>query len=197
MSICSTADSKEAKRLVTGVSGACYALDCGRDHLYALLNSGQIESYWTAGRAKSPSLRLRPTSPGASPHPTNLSAPDIRRSDPQPHESSWGAPWEGAPLSVHRACQGTRRSTAMFSYPNPPRPRNGVWRVCCSKCGDSSAGYFYCFECRREHAERVRLYMAKRREDPKFRAAERIKTKFRMRRLRLSSARTSGNMALS
>ena len=24
----------------------------------------------------------------------------------------------------------------MLSYPNPPRRRNGVIRVCCSKCGD-------------------------------------------------------------
>jgi hypothetical protein len=27
------------------VSGACYALDCGRDRLYDLLNSGAIESF--------------------------------------------------------------------------------------------------------------------------------------------------------
>jgi excisionase family DNA binding protein len=35
----------EPKRLVTSVNGACYALNCSRDRLYKLLNSGQIESY--------------------------------------------------------------------------------------------------------------------------------------------------------
>lgn len=41
----STGLPEDVKRLVTSVSGACYALDCGRDRLYELLNSGQIESY--------------------------------------------------------------------------------------------------------------------------------------------------------
>jgi hypothetical protein len=30
---------------ITNVNGACAALDCGRDRLYDLLNSGAIESY--------------------------------------------------------------------------------------------------------------------------------------------------------
>src|SRR6516225_7710166 len=72
----------------------------------------------------------------------------------------------------------------MLSYPNPPRPGNGVIRVCCSKCGEPSKGYYYCFRCRRKHAAGAREYMRKRRENKVFRAAERIKTKLRMRRLR-------------
>ena len=72
-----------------------------------------------------------------------------------------------------------------MSYPDPPRPGNGIPRVRCSKCGRPSSGYYYCFRCRLKHAAGAREYMRKRREDdPKFRAAERIKTKLRMRRLR-------------
>jgi hypothetical protein len=72
----------------------------------------------------------------------------------------------------------------MLSYPNPPRPSNGVPRVCCARCGEPSKGYYYCFRCRRKHAAGAREYMRKRRENKVFRAAERIKTKLRMRRLR-------------
>ena len=72
----------------------------------------------------------------------------------------------------------------MLSYPNPPRLGNGVIRVCCSKCGEPSKGYYYCFRCRRKHAARAKLYMRARRQDETFRAAERVKTKLRMRRLR-------------
>jgi excisionase family DNA binding protein len=36
---------EEPKRLVMNVSGACRALDCGRDRLYQLLTVGEIESY--------------------------------------------------------------------------------------------------------------------------------------------------------
>jgi hypothetical protein len=71
-----------------------------------------------------------------------------------------------------------------MSYPDPPRPRNGIPRVCCSKCGEPSRGYYYCFRCRRKHAAGAREYMRKRRENKAFRAGERIKTKLRMRRLR-------------
>ena len=71
-----------------------------------------------------------------------------------------------------------------MSYPDPPRPRNGICRVCCSKCGRPSFGYYYCFRRRRKHAARAKLYMRARRQDEKFRAAERIKTRQRMRRLR-------------
>ena len=71
-----------------------------------------------------------------------------------------------------------------MSYPDPPRPRNGICRVCCSKCGEPSRGYYYCFRCRRKHAAGARAYMRKRRENEAFRAAERIKTRLRMRRLR-------------
>jgi hypothetical protein len=63
----------------------------------------------------------------------------------------------------------------MVSYPNPPRPRNGTLRVCCSKCGRPPSGYCF-FRCRLKHAA-GREYMRKRREDKAFRAAERIKTK--------------------
>ena len=72
----------------------------------------------------------------------------------------------------------------MLSYPNPPRPGNGVIRVCCSKCGEPSKGYYYCFRCRRKHAARAKLYMRARRQDETFRAAERVLTRKRMRRLR-------------
>jgi len=71
-----------------------------------------------------------------------------------------------------------------MSYPDPPRPRNGICRVCCSKCGRPSFGYYYCFRRRRKHAARAKLYMRARPQDEKFRAAERIKTRQRMRRLR-------------
>jgi excisionase family DNA binding protein len=45
MSTSGTGLPKDVRRLVTSVSGACYALDCGRDRLYELLNTGEIESY--------------------------------------------------------------------------------------------------------------------------------------------------------
>lgn len=45
MSICSTAQSKESKRLVMSVNDACYALNCSRDKLYQLLNTREIKSY--------------------------------------------------------------------------------------------------------------------------------------------------------
>jgi hypothetical protein len=77
----------------------------------------------------------------------------------------------------------------MVSYPDPPRPRNGIPRVCCSKCGRPSAGFFYCFKCRRKHAAGAKLYMRVRRQDETFCAAERIKTKLRMRRLRAALRR--------
>ena len=72
----------------------------------------------------------------------------------------------------------------MVLYCDPPRPGNGVIRVCCSKCGRPSSGYYYCFRRRRKHAARAKLYMRARPQDEKFRAAERIKTRQRMRRLR-------------
>jgi hypothetical protein len=72
----------------------------------------------------------------------------------------------------------------VVSYPNPPRTGNGIPRVCCSKCGEPSKGYYYCFRCRRKHAADALEYMRKRRENEAFRAAERIKTRNRMRRLR-------------
>ena len=67
--------------------------------------------------------------------------------------------------------------------PDPPRGKSPE-RVRCVRCGRDSYGYYYCFTCRRSHAERVRAYMAKRRQDPNFAAAERAATKLRMRRLR-------------
>ena len=76
-----------------------------------------------------------------------------------------------------------------MSYPDPPRPGNGIPHVCCSKCGRPSSGYYYCFRCRRKHAARAKLYMRVRRQDETFRAAERIKTKLRMRRLRAALCR--------
>jgi hypothetical protein len=56
--------------------------------------------------------------------------------------------------------------------------------VRCDKCKRPSGGFFYCFPCRRAHAERVRLYMTERRQDSAFVAAERVATRLRMRRLR-------------
>ena len=84
----------------------------------------------------------------------------------------------------------------MLSYPNPPRPGNGIPRVCCSKCGRPSSGYFYCFTCRRKQAAHAKLYMRKRRENEAFRAAERIKTKLRMRRLRAALRKAKLDEAL-
>jgi len=43
--------SDQPKPLVTGVNGGCRMLDCSRDYLYGLLNSGEIESYLD-GRAR-------------------------------------------------------------------------------------------------------------------------------------------------
>jgi excisionase family DNA binding protein len=46
MSIPSTGLSRdERRRLVTNVDEACAMLDCSKDKLYGLLNSGAIESY--------------------------------------------------------------------------------------------------------------------------------------------------------
>ena len=46
MSISSTGLSRdERRRLVTNVDDACEMLDCSKDTLYGLLNSGAIESY--------------------------------------------------------------------------------------------------------------------------------------------------------
>jgi|SRR6516164_1550908 len=85
-----------------------------------------------------------------------------------------------------------------MSYPDPPRPGNGIPRVRCSKCGRPSSGYYYCFRCRLKHAAGAREYMRKRREDdPKFRAAERIKTKLRMRRLRAALRKAELDVAVS
>jgi excisionase family DNA binding protein len=51
MSNYNTATPKESRQLVTSVAGACHALSCGRDRLYSLLGSGEIESY-TDGRSR-------------------------------------------------------------------------------------------------------------------------------------------------
>jgi len=37
--------SELIERRIVGVEAACYALGCGGDRLYELLNSGEIESY--------------------------------------------------------------------------------------------------------------------------------------------------------
>ena len=87
-------------------------------------------------------------------------------------------------------------NTTMLSYPNPPRPSNGVPRVCCARCGEPSRGYYYCFRCRLKHAAGARDYMRKRRENEAFRAAERIKTKLRMRRLRAALRKAKQAAAL-
>ena len=47
----STGTPKELRQLVTSVAGACCMLNCGRDRLYSLLGSGEIESY-TDGRSR-------------------------------------------------------------------------------------------------------------------------------------------------
>lgn len=47
----STPTPKETRPLVTNVAGACHALSCGRDRLYSLLGSREIESY-TDGRSR-------------------------------------------------------------------------------------------------------------------------------------------------
>jgi excisionase family DNA binding protein len=47
----STTTPKESRQLVTNVAGACCMLNCGRDKLYSLLGSGEIESY-TDGRSR-------------------------------------------------------------------------------------------------------------------------------------------------
>jgi ribosomal protein L37E len=65
---------------------------------------------------------------------------------------------------------------------NPPR-NNPKKHVRCKTCDQPSFGYYYCRDCRRDHAERMRQYMAKRRQDINFAAAERVATKLRMRRL--------------
>jgi hypothetical protein len=75
-------------------------------------------------------------------------------------------------------------------YSNPPD------EVRCDQCGRASKGFFYCFDCRRDHAERVRLYMAKRRKDPEFVAAERVATRLRMRRLRARRRQEANGLAL-
>jgi excisionase family DNA binding protein len=41
----STDPSNKPKQLVTSPTGACYMLNCEKDYLYGLLNSGEIESY--------------------------------------------------------------------------------------------------------------------------------------------------------
>lgn len=43
---------KDVKRLVTSPTGACFMLDCGRDRLYSLLASGEIESFTDGHRRK-------------------------------------------------------------------------------------------------------------------------------------------------
>ena len=43
--------SEKIERRVVGVDAACFALNCGRDQLYALLSNNQIESYLD-GRAR-------------------------------------------------------------------------------------------------------------------------------------------------
>jgi hypothetical protein len=63
-------------------------------------------------------------------------------------------------------------------YSNPPDD------VRCNRCGQPSKGYFYCFPHRRQQAAKAKAYMAKRRNDPEFVAAERVATRLRMRRLR-------------
>jgi hypothetical protein len=70
-------------------------------------------------------------------------------------------------------------NTTTYPASNPPSDVR-----CCDRCRRPSRGYFYCFPCRREHAERQRAYMAERRKDPDFVAAERVATRERMRRLR-------------
>jgi excisionase family DNA binding protein len=37
--------SEQIARRIVGVQAACYALGCGRDRLYELLSTGEIESY--------------------------------------------------------------------------------------------------------------------------------------------------------
>jgi excisionase family DNA binding protein len=44
-------ENREPERLVTTVSAACYTLEIGKDRLYELLNTGEIESYLD-GRAR-------------------------------------------------------------------------------------------------------------------------------------------------
>jgi hypothetical protein len=62
-----------------------------------------------------------------------------------------------------------------------PRRRH----VRCSVCDKPSGGHFYCVKHRRIHAEATRTYMRRRwQQDQTFAAAERIKTRERMRRLR-------------
>jgi hypothetical protein len=70
-----------------------------------------------------------------------------------------------------------------FYTDDPPAFKHSL-RVRCPKCGEPSNGHYYCFDCWRDHAESVRVYMARRRQDESFVAAERVETKLRMRRLR-------------
>jgi hypothetical protein len=69
-------------------------------------------------------------------------------------------------------------------YPDDPPPIKTAQRVRCPKCGEPTRGYYYCFACRRDHAESARAYMQKRRQDPNFVTAERAATRLRMRRWR-------------
>jgi excisionase family DNA binding protein len=52
MSICSSAQPKDAVSLVVKPSGACRLLSCGRTRLYELLQAGELDSFRDGGSRK-------------------------------------------------------------------------------------------------------------------------------------------------